>query len=144
MAWWLARRSRRRAVGPNGRCLACDPTSTEVLEESPFRRQEMIADVPHQCLILAACRRCNAPAVQYSVDIYDDSWVYWCPLDEGEKAKLLSIEKGGEHDEEAFRLVISMIRERRALQRHPDTGRDPRAGLRWVPGASCLLEGPPW
>lgn len=145
MAWWLARRRRALpAVGPNGRCRNCDPASTEVLRETPFRRLAMIADEPHKCLLLAECRRCKAPAVQYSVDIYDDYWVYWCPIDEGERAQLLSIERDSKHDEVALRLVISMMRERRVLRRHPDTGRDPRAGLTWFHGNSCILDGPPW
>lgn len=147
IALWLTLRRRRVAhaveLSQAGTCPCCDPASTG-LRESPFLRKKLLADDDHRCLILNACQRCNAPALQYSVDIFDDYWLYWCPIDEDERDKFLAIENDSEHDTVAFDMAISAIRERRVLQRHPDIGHDPRAGLTWVDGTSCALEGPPW
>ncbi len=139
MRWnsWLARLFGPRPEVQPFPCRFCQPSELPP-GDNPFRITQPIVYGYHQNVILAACRHCHAPALQYSVDIFDDYWAFWCPIDEAEKAKILSIEEGDRYEDTVIAMTLSILRERRILQKHP------LAGLTWKDGKSCMLEGPPW
>jgi hypothetical protein len=89
-------------------CTYCQPRSTH-LSETPFKEGlEIVAD-GHAEVSLSACSYCNEVALYYRVDIYDDSWKFWCPIDESERQRLLAPDNDELH---AIGTAISIIRGR--------------------------------
>jgi hypothetical protein len=116
-------------------CTHCQPRTTPV-SKTPFTEGRKIVEDGHAEVFLAACTHCNDMALCYRVDIYDDSWKFWCPIDESEQRRLLV---PGDDALDAVGIAISIIRAHAdVLQRHPVHG------LGWVPGTNCCLEGAPW
>ncbi len=116
-------------------CQHCFPTDKRPIE-LPFRALRTVADDSHEIVGLASCEHCGQLALHFGVDVYDDCWRYWCPIDDQELARLS--EPDGEDEPKVYDTARSIIRDHTVLQDHPVHG------LGWVPGTGCVLDGPPW
>jgi hypothetical protein len=114
-------------------CDQCRPRPGS-LTRSPFKLTEGLVRAGHDGCDLAICRHCERPALHFWVDVFDDYWTYWCPIDEAERAQLIGL-RG---DERAIDLARSFIVTREVVENHP-TG-----VVRWWPGNAATLDGPPW
>lgn len=114
-------------------CSLCLPADADCAEV-PFRPDRTVANDGHQVVSLNVCVGCGQPALYFSIDLYDDTWGYWCAVSKTELELLTT----PQHEDKLFDIARSVVRSKNVLQRHPD------GFLRWIPGKSFLLDGPPW
>jgi hypothetical protein len=112
-------------------CTHCSGSATGSAD-NPFRDLEALASDTRFGACLALCSWCGQPAVHFWVGVYDDTWRYWCLVDESEREALRSAVAAGV-DDSGEPLVCAMarrlIRQRRVLSEHPIHG-----GFSWHDG----------
>jgi hypothetical protein len=90
----------------------------------------------HEGVGLGACAECGQECLVYWVDIFDDYWRFCCPIDQVEKAELISV--NGHQQEQLHDCARKVLRRHTVLQEHPVHGPS------WVDGSKCTLDGPAW
>jgi hypothetical protein len=123
-----------------GSCPLCLPSETTVTE-SPFQCDgPQLTDGFHEYVYLGRCKHCGSLALRYSADIFDDYWVYWCLIDESERAWLLAPDST---DDKGY-LESAPERARKIIERHPTLIHHPVRGYEWAPSGTPVITGPPW
>lgn len=114
-------------------CTTCTP----LISEEDLQHETEIYEESHDFADILLCPSCNKLFLQYWVEIYDDGWFYFTPLEAGEKEFLLESTR----NPGAQSAIIKLIRTKTEVYcRHPLSP----SPLRLQEGKHCLLEGAPW
>jgi hypothetical protein len=98
---------------------------------APTIATQWLLQESHLGVGLAKCR-CGKSWLRLWVEIFDDLWDFWSPMDQSEAE---SVEKADAA--QVSKVAKNIIRQHTVLSRGPIRSE-------WINGANALLDGPPW